>query len=82
MSFADLFSTNNSDSLPEWLQSGIGIVDSGLDIYERIAGGGEGPVLEPMERTTSAPANPFGSTTTVLLIGAAVLAFIVLSKKK
>lgn len=74
--FSELFSTENSDSLPDWLRSGAAIVDEGLDLYDRIAQGGEQPEQPPMRTQSAVPATPFGLTPMVALVGGAVLLYV------
>jgi hypothetical protein len=74
--FSDVFSTNDSDSLPDWLRTGAAIVDEGLDLYDRIGQGGEQPQLPPIQTQSAAPASPFGLTPMVALVGGVILLYV------
>jgi len=78
--FSDLFNTETNDTLPSWLQQGAAVLDSGIDLYERIAGGDSEPTLPPMREQAAQPAYTNLLSPGVLLI-AGVALFLLLRKR-
>lgn len=79
--FNDLFNADGNDVLPDWLQSGAAALDEGLDLYDRIAGGGAQP--QPTPILVQAPSTGLGwkGNTGIILIGAAVLLLFLANRK-
>jgi hypothetical protein len=80
--FSDLFGSDDSDTLPEWLQGVGAVVEAGLDIYGEIASGQSQPPPQPIYEQRPAAAAPWGATNSMLLWAAAIGVFIYFSSRK
>ena len=80
--FSDVFSTSDSSTLPDWLRTAGGILDEGLDLYDRIAGGETQTPTPTLERTTAAPTASVNQP--MMLIGLLAGAYVLylLSRRK
>lgn len=76
--FSEVFSTENSDTLPDWLRSGAALADAGIDLYDRIAGGAEEPTLPPIREQAAAPIPSVSLTPMVMLVLVAVGGYLLL----
>jgi hypothetical protein len=80
-SFSDLFSGGDTDTLPAWLQQGAELVDAGLDLYDRIGGGGTQPEPAPIQTQAPVAAGFAGLVSPGVLVIAGVALLLLLRKR-